>query len=95
MIQIEHSRTFSSQQFLQSSLTIDERQRPQVFSVQVQQIKRYEHALATTEQQVSKHGPTGIVNARNLPIKDSAFDFEVLRDPSGEIGETVKGIPIA
>jgi len=49
---------FPSQQFLQPRFPFNQRQRPQILSIQKQKIKRKEHAFLPPKQQVIEYRPT-------------------------------------
>jgi hypothetical protein len=60
----------------------------------MEQIEGDKDALAAPEQQVSKIGPAGFVNASDLAIENGAFDFNVLRDPGSELCKAAERIPV-
>ena len=79
---------------LQHRLSFDEGKRPQILSVEVEQIKSDEDALPLTEQQIPRRCASGIVNTGDLAIKDGAFYSNVFGNPRCEISEPAKGIPV-
>src|SRR5262245_42699544 len=48
---------------------MDKRQRSHVLSVEVEQVKSDEDALATTEKQITEHWPACIIDASNLTVE--------------------------
>jgi hypothetical protein len=57
--------------------------------------ERREHALAPTEQQITKHWPALIINASNLAVENGAFNFEVFSNPCSEIRKAAKRISVS
>ena len=53
-----------------SIVSLYQRQHPKVLSVQVEQIKRDEDALAFSENEISKCRPAGFVEAGDLTIEN-------------------------
>jgi hypothetical protein len=50
-----------------------------------------EDALALAEQEIPKHGPTGVINTRDLTVEDGALHAEVC----GEIGKAPEDVSIS
>src|SRR5262252_3310427 len=78
MIEVDDAGTLP-QQLFQHRLSFDERQRPQVFAVEIQQVKSDEDALATAEQQITEHGPARLIPTGNLTIQDGTFNAKSSR----------------
>jgi hypothetical protein len=72
-----------------------ERQCPKVLAIEVEQVKRDEHARTTAEERITKHRPTGFINAGNLAVEDSTFNWKMFRDPHGEIRKATEHVSIA
>src|SRR5262245_32536474 len=85
---------FAPEQFLQHCFSFDQWQSPQVFTVELEQVKRNEDALTTAEKQIAKDGASGFIDAGNLAIENSAFNLEVFSDPFAEICKTAKYVSI-
>jgi hypothetical protein len=66
VIHREHTRPFPSQQWPEPSFSFDQRQCPEILTVQEQQIERYEDAFPAPEQQVIEHRSGGIINTGDL-----------------------------
>ena len=86
---------FAPEQFLQHCFSFDQWQSPQVFTVEVEQVKRNDDALTTPEQQITEDGSPIIIDAGNLAVEDCAINLKVFNDRCGEIGKTSEGISIA
>jgi hypothetical protein len=54
---------------------LDQWQRPQVLSIQKQQIERDEQGLTPAEEKITKHCAASLIDACDLAIKYGAFDF--------------------
>jgi hypothetical protein len=72
-----------------------QRERAQILSVQIQQIECDINALALSENQISKGGTAGFVEATNLAVEYSAFDAEVFGDPGCKLGEAVECVAVS
>jgi hypothetical protein len=66
------------QKFLQRNLTLDERQCAQILPIEVQQVKRDEHALTLAEKEITEHWPAGVINTCYLAIENCAFNGKML-----------------
>jgi hypothetical protein len=66
-----------------------------VFSVEVQQVKRDEHALSATEKQITEHRPACTINAGNLTIEHCAVHAKMFSDPCGKIGKAAEGVSLS
>jgi len=95
VIEVKNSRTLPPQQFLQHYLSLDEWQRPQVFAVQIQQVKRDEHTLTTAAKQITEDRSACIIDACNLAIEDGAFHAKMVRDPCREIRKATECISVS
>src|SRR5262249_24653634 len=65
--------------------SLDERQHPQIFAVEVQHVKRDEDALTTAKKQITKDWASGVIDASYLTIEYRTFDAEMFSDPSGKL----------
>src|SRR5262249_5138865 len=66
---------FPPQKFFQHCLSLDERRCPQVFTVEVQQVKRDEDAVTPTKKQVTKDWAASIIDTGDLAIEYCAFNL--------------------
>src|SRR5262249_18433510 len=82
------------QQFLQRCFTLDQRQSAQVSSVEIQQVERDEHAVTTTEKQITKDWPAPIIDTGNLAIYDDAFNAEEFGDPCSKIRKATEYVSV-
>jgi hypothetical protein len=94
VIKIEHTGPPAPNQRLQHCLSLNQRQRTKILSVQVQQIERDEDALALSENQVSKGRPARFIETANLTIEHGTFGPEVCGDPGCEFVEPSENLPI-
>jgi hypothetical protein len=76
-------------------LPLDERECPQILSIQVKQIERDEYTGGFSEEQVLEDRTAFSVNARDLPTEHGVLNLQVFRDPSSEFGESPKDVSIA
>jgi hypothetical protein len=68
---------------------------PQVLTVQIKQIERNENTLAVPEDQITKRRSAGFIETANLTIENGALDFQVFRNPGGELGEAMEGVAVS
>jgi hypothetical protein len=85
---------FATDQPFQHCFSFDQRERAQVFSIQVKQIERNEDVLQFPEDQISKGRSPGFVETGNLAIENSAFNSKMFCDPGCEFGETAKDVSV-
>jgi hypothetical protein len=76
------------------SLSLDQRQGSQVFSIQIEQIKRDKDTRRFSEEQILEDRPALSIDACNLAIEHGLFNVHVFRDPSGEFSKPSKCVPI-
>src|SRR5215475_3689634 len=86
---------FAPEQFLQHCFSFDQWQSPQVFTVEVEQVKRNEDALTTPEQQITEDGSPIIIDAGNLAIKHCTFDAKMFSNRGGEIREATEDVSVS
>jgi hypothetical protein len=48
-------------------------QHSEIFAIEIEQVKCDEHALATTEEQITQHRPASLLNTSNLSVENGAF----------------------
>jgi len=77
------------------SLSLDQWQRSEILSVQVEQIECNEDTGRFSEQQILGDRSAFAIDARNLAVEHGIFDLQVCRDPDGEPSETAKRIPVS
>ena len=95
VIDIENAGAFASQEPLQPCFPLDQRQAPQVLAIQEEQVKCEQQAFAAPKEQVIEHRPPVLIDARDLAIKDSALDAEILAGPLGQAFEVAKRIAVS
>jgi hypothetical protein len=74
---------------------LNEWQRPEILSVQIQQIECDEDALPLSEKQIAKRRPARIIEAANFAIEHGAINAEMFSNPRGKLRETMERIPIS
>src|SRR5262249_23702614 len=82
-------------QFLQQCLSFNQRQDPEILSIQIKEIEREEHTLPFPKQQISKCWPARFIDTGNFVIEDRAFNFDVFHDPIGKLAKTAEGISVS
>jgi hypothetical protein len=71
VIKVEHPGPLSPDQPLQHRLSFDQRQRPEILSVRIQQVKRDEDALSLSEKQIAERRPAFVRVKPDKPFTDS------------------------
>jgi hypothetical protein len=98
MVEVKNSTAFPQQQLAELSLSLNERQRSQIFPIQIEQIERDEDALRLSKEKIFEDWPAFAINAGNLAIEHGRFSFQVIRQPLGEFSksaERVSATPLA
>jgi hypothetical protein len=65
------------------------------FPVEVQQVKRDEHALTSAEEQIAEDRPSSTIDVRNLTVDYCTFNVKVFTDPRGEIRKATEDVSVS
>jgi len=94
VIDIENTRPFPAQEFLQPRSPLDQRQSSQVFAIQKQQVESKEQTLTPAEQQVIEHRAPRLIDTGNLAIDNRILHSQVLADPLRQTLEVAEHVAV-